>query len=268
MGHDCAGRRRDRARSIRHIEVFSLAALAAFVAIGGGWHHFRWSDLAQTDLAWSITETPRPAWVRGVVSESRGIRHQRGGFGNGAGNEEKVSTRFVLDLTAISDGRVWHAASGRAVVIVVGDRSEIRAGQAVEAAGQIARVAPPLNPGEFDYRAFLQAQGIRLRLTVDDPESFWPDPSRQQLAIYLLAGQSQEQSCKSGCSSGSTRRSLLWPPPCSWAGEKRSIPRSTMRSLGPARPTCSRSRDSSCKPWPSLSCSCFALWAYPAGRPI
>ena len=164
-------------RSIRHIAVFSLAALTAFVGIGAGWHHVRWSDLAKSDLAWTISETPRPAWVRGMVSESRGIRHQRGGFGSGAGNEEKVSTRFVLDVTAINDGQTWSAATGRAVVIVVGDRSLIRAGQAVEAAGQIARVAPPLNPGEFDYRAFLQAQGIRLRLMVDDPESFRPDPA-------------------------------------------------------------------------------------------
>ncbi len=63
------------------------------------------------------------------------------------------------------------------MVIVTGDRSLIRAGQAVEAAGQITTIAPPLNPGEFDYRGFLRAQGIRLRITVDDPESFWPDPN-------------------------------------------------------------------------------------------
>ena len=61
-------------------------------------------------------------------------------------------------------------------MIVMGDLSMIRAGQAIEAAGQIATIAPPLNPGEFDYRGFLQAQGIRLRFTVDDPASFWPDP--------------------------------------------------------------------------------------------
>ena len=86
-----------------------------------------------------------------------------------------MTTRFVLDLNSISDGQRWHDASGRAIVLVMGEKPEIRAGQAVEAAGQIATIAPPLNPGEFDYRAFLQAQGIRLRLTIDEPESFWRD---------------------------------------------------------------------------------------------
>ena len=115
--------------------------------------------MAADDLAWSVTETPRPAWVRGVVSEARGLRHQREGFGFGTSDQEKVTTRFVLDITSISDGQSWHKASGRAIVVVTGDRSLIRAGQAVEAAGQIATIAPPLNPGEFDYRGVSASPG-------------------------------------------------------------------------------------------------------------
>jgi competence protein ComEC len=68
-------------------------------------------------------------------------------------------------------------------VFVAGDRTNVRAGQGVEAAGQLARVARPLNPGEFDYRAFLQAQGIRLRLTVDTAEGLWRDPGASESAI-------------------------------------------------------------------------------------
>jgi competence protein ComEC len=83
----------------------------------------------------------------------------------------------VLDLTEMSDGREWHKASGRATTIITGDRSEILAGQSVEAAGQIALVAPPMNPGEFDYRAFQRVEGIRLRFTIGDPQSFWRRPA-------------------------------------------------------------------------------------------
>ncbi len=96
-----------------------------------------------------------------------------------------ITTRFVLELKAISDGKRWHPAAGRAIVIVAGDRHDVPAGSAVEAAGQLAKVARPLNPGEFDYRAYLQAQGIRLRLTVDEPESFWRDPDG---TVDVLAG--------------------------------------------------------------------------------
>ncbi len=165
------------ALTTRVTSVFHVAMLAAIAAIGGGWHHHRWTDQSADDLSRSVTETPRPAWLRGVVTEARGLRHRRDGFGIGKTAEEKVTTRFVLDITSSSDGVRWHNASGRALVVVAGDRSDIRAGQAVESAGQIATIAAPLNPGEFDYRAFLQAQGIRLRMSIDDAASVWLDPN-------------------------------------------------------------------------------------------
>ncbi len=176
-----------------------LAVLGACFSIGAGWHHVRWSDLAADDLALSVTETPQPAWVRGTVSEARGLRHKKADFGFGAGHDDKVSTRFVIDVRSISDGRNWHDASGRAAVVVTGDRSDIRAGQAIEAAGLLAAVAPPLNPGEFDYRAFLRAQGVRLQLTIDNPEGFrldrggatspfvyWIDCHRHRIQSWLF----------------------------------------------------------------------------------
>ncbi len=161
--------------SVRRALISRLALTVAFLAVGGAWHHYRWSDLDPDDLAWGLSESPRPAWVRGVVREALGLR-QTEGFGFGRPPAENVTTRFVVDLTAVTDGGEWRRASGRAAVTVTGDRSEIRAGQAVEAAGQIARIPGPLNPGEFDYATFLRAQGIRLRLSVDDPESLWADP--------------------------------------------------------------------------------------------
>ncbi len=122
----------------RHARLCNMALLAAFPFIGAGWHHYRWSDMDADDLARTVTETSRPAWVRGIVSEARGLRHQRPGFGFGGGDQEKVTTRFVLDITSISDGQTWRKASGRAIVVVTGDLSSIRAGQAVETAGQIS----------------------------------------------------------------------------------------------------------------------------------
>jgi competence protein ComEC len=162
--------------SVRRRLISYLALLGAFLAVGAGWHHYRWSALESDDLVWGISESPKPAWVRGIVREALGLRHSEG-FGFAKTPAENVTTRFVVDVTAVNDDGDWRRASGRAIVTVTGDRSEIRAGQAVQAAGQIARIARPLNPGEFDYATFLRAQGIRLRLSVDDPESFWADPS-------------------------------------------------------------------------------------------
>ena len=54
--------------------VGNLAVVAAFWALGGGWHHYRWSDRGLDDLGESTTETPQPAWVRGVIREALGVR--------------------------------------------------------------------------------------------------------------------------------------------------------------------------------------------------
>ena len=56
------------------------------------------------------------------------------------------------------------------------NRNDLFAGQPVELAGQMARVAGPLNPGEFDYRAYLRSQGIRLRIVVDNAAGISLDP--------------------------------------------------------------------------------------------
>ncbi|MGA7496043.1 MAG: ComEC family competence protein, partial [Isosphaeraceae bacterium] len=158
---------------LRRALLSSVALLAAILAIGGGWHHYRWNELAADDLSWGASEMPRPAWARGVIIELLGTRTSAG---YRHGDPERVVTRLVVEITGISDGSLWQGASGRAMVIVAGDRNDLFAGQPVELAGQMARVAGPLNPGEFDYRAYLRSQGIRLRIVVDNAAGISLDP--------------------------------------------------------------------------------------------
>ena len=160
----------------RRARICNLTLLAAYCVVGAGWHHYRWSDMNADDLARTVTDTSTTR-----VDPRRGERGSRAttkrpGYGFDTGDHDKVTTRFVLDITSVCDGKSWHNASGRAIVVVEGDRSEIRRGRGRPDGRQISTLSPPLNPGEFDYRGFLQAQGIRLRIGVDDPESFWPDP--------------------------------------------------------------------------------------------
>jgi len=146
--------------------------LAAITAIGGGWHHASWTDLEPDDLAAVFTDAPRPAWVRGHIEEVLGARPYEP---RRPDDEPRVRTRLTLRITGISDGRAFRGASGRASVTVLGDRSDLYAGQPIQAAGQLALVAGPLNPGELDYRSLMRARGIRLRLTVDEPSGVMPD---------------------------------------------------------------------------------------------
>jgi competence protein ComEC len=159
----------------------NLAVAVAFGALGGGWHHFRWSDRAPDDLGASVAETPRPAWVRGVVREALGVRQDEPGRygpmpGSGSAVPDASRTRFVVDLTALHDGRGWRPVSGRAMLIADGDHGDILGGEGIEAIGQLAAIAGPLNPGEFDYGRFLRSQGIDLRLTVEGADGLRRDP--------------------------------------------------------------------------------------------
>ncbi len=164
---------------LRRHWLSTAALFTAILATGGGWHHYRWNELATDDLSCGAGAIPRPAWARGVIGEHLGTRTSEG---YGPGDPERVVTRLVLDITGIFDGILWQGASGRALVIAAGDRRDLHAGQPVELAGQITGIAGPLNPGEFDHRAYLRARGIRLRVVVDtltginlDPHgSEWP----------------------------------------------------------------------------------------------
>ncbi|SIO29120.1 competence protein ComEC [Singulisphaera sp. GP187] len=157
----------------RDHQVPAVAGLVlAIVGLGGGRHHAYWSDLMPDDLARvrGLTDSPRPVWVRGVIWDVRGPR-----LGESVGSS--ATTRAVLAVTALCDGRVWRPAQGRAQLIVVGDRSDLAAGHGIEAVGVLSAIAGPLNPGEFDYRHYLRAQRIRLRLAVDGPDGVWADPA-------------------------------------------------------------------------------------------
>jgi competence protein ComEC len=142
--------------------------VASFAALGGGWHHLCWSDLPPDHLARGMreAEAPRPAWVRGVLIE---VAEPRAGDGV----RDQGSTRALLDVSGVSDGSRWRSASGRVQLNISGEVTALEAGDAVEAAGSLARVAGPLNPGEFDYREYLRAQGVRLRMSVESPEGVW-----------------------------------------------------------------------------------------------
>ena len=157
----------------RSPRVGTWAIVAAFAALGGGWHHDWWSDLAPDDLAraaWAPGER-RPTWARGVLVEAATFRE------GDDGPRDRGSTRTVVALTGINDGRGWRAASGRVQVWIAGDRSDLEAGRPIEAAGAMSAVEGPLNPGEVDFRPILRGQGIRLRLLIDEPTGLWADPT-------------------------------------------------------------------------------------------
>jgi competence protein ComEC len=149
-----------------------VALLLAFGSIGATWHHHRWNDLPPRDLARSVDETPRPSWIRGILLD-RTIFHPPDG-----GPADEGYTSSVLEVTELCDGQDWFPFTGRLHLAVNGDRTDLRAGDPIWAAGMLAAIAGPTNPGESDRRSWFRADGIRLRISVADSISVGPDPDR------------------------------------------------------------------------------------------
>lgn len=147
------------------------AFLTALMALAAGWHHHRWSDLPPNDLARLVDETPRPAWLEGAFLRQPEFhtpdRHDDTGY-----------SQTVIAITAVRDGKSWRAVSGRARVTIAGNAAHLPAGTLLRAAGMLASIAGPTNPGEADFRDSLRSEGVRLRLSIGDLDSIQVVPDR------------------------------------------------------------------------------------------
>lgn len=148
----------------------SLVLLLAVLAAGGAWRHDRWHYFADDEIGLSLTEEIRPHVVEGLVIASprwvpappmTALRTVPKGD----------ETEVLLWMTAIRDGRVWRPTSGWAALDVDGHLLGVRAGDRVRITALTSLPMKPLNPGEFDYAAYLRSQRMFCRLRGLFPES-------------------------------------------------------------------------------------------------
>ena len=145
---------------------YGWAAVMLLVAVVGGaagWSAIRSNLFSFDDLAWSLTSSPQPVAVEGIVEESPRrlsapvIDPLRSGAAQAA--VQRPSSECVLAVLAARRGAAWRPASGRAALIVDGEPPDLTAGCRVQVFGRGMRPPPPLNPGEFDFRE--RAQSLR-----------------------------------------------------------------------------------------------------------
>jgi competence protein ComEC len=139
----------------RH-EVAALALLAAAGCGAAGWCVVRFCLFPRDDLAWSLTSSPQPVAVEGLVVESPRrlsaplLDPLRGEAAQAA--LQRPSSECVVAVVAVRRGSSWRPASGRAALIVDGEPPELSVGCRVRVLGRGMRPPPPLNPDEFDFR--------------------------------------------------------------------------------------------------------------------
>jgi competence protein ComEC len=82
--------------------------------------------------------------------------------------ENKPTIRFVLRVSKRQDMalRSWQPASGQVQVTLLATAMDFTVGDEIEILGRLALPGEAMNPGEFDYAAYLRDQRITATLTV------------------------------------------------------------------------------------------------------
>jgi competence protein ComEC len=155
-------RQRDR------ISSWFLLATVTFTA--AGWHHSNWFLFAGDEAARFARVESQPTCVEAIACESaeRVAAPRPTPLRAIPGTEQ---SRMLVNLVGIRNGRNWRPMSGVCQLSVVGHTLWIRKGDRLRIFGQLARVSPPLNPGEFDFAAHARAERRLTRIRSSAPES-------------------------------------------------------------------------------------------------
>lgn len=153
----------------RRDTVAAWLLLMSAATLGAAWHHLNWSLFGATEIGRYAAYESAPACIEAVARES----------------PERVTappptplraipvgerSRMLVDVTGIRDGRAWRPATGICQISVEGHLLGVRPGDTLRVYGQLARPAPPLNPGEFDFAAHARADRLLARIRSTSPE--------------------------------------------------------------------------------------------------
>lgn len=134
-----------------------------------GWANFavRTQIISPGDLRSLLSNNPELVTVRGTLAETPSQRVYV--------HDETESWRTLarLDVTALERDHNWQPAGGEIIVTTSASLpAGFFAGQTVEIAGIIGRPPVPVAEGLFDYRTFLQRQGIYFQLKALSPDDW------------------------------------------------------------------------------------------------
>ena len=144
--------------------------LASVLLTAAAWHELRWNYFARDEIARFATHETHPACVEAIALEPPELLPAPT---RTALRAIPASERSQLDVQVVSirDGAEWQPANGKCQFSVVGTAPRIVVGDRLRMFGQLGRVSPPRNPGEFDFAEFARADGKLVRLVSSVPEA-------------------------------------------------------------------------------------------------
>jgi competence protein ComEC len=158
------------ARHRQRDENAAWLLLVASALAGAAWHELSWFLYDAHEIGRYAAFEPAPTCVEAIALES----------------PERVSappptplraipvgerSRLPIKLTRIRDGGEWQPASGVCQLSVEGHLLSVHQGDHLRVFGQLARISPQRNPGEFDFAAHARATRQMVRVRTKTPES-------------------------------------------------------------------------------------------------
>lgn len=139
--------------------VSAVLLLLGCVGTGAVWHHRYWNCLAEDDVSAWATERGQLARLMAKVVRAPQIVK--------VPDAEHTPWRAAERTTAVVECRALlsetegsQSVSGRARLSIDGRFDELFIGDVVEITGELVHPALPSNPGDFDSREWLRAQGL------------------------------------------------------------------------------------------------------------
>ena len=136
-----------------------VLVLLGWFGLTGSWHHWRWNCRAADHIANSATSEPKLARLVGKVVQTPWIvKHPEG---SRAAWQNPERTILILECRSLESGQSESSVvSGIARVTVDAAVSTVSVGDLVRVIGELSLPSEPANPGAFDQRSFLRAQGV------------------------------------------------------------------------------------------------------------
>ena len=97
-----------------------MALLVAVAATMACWSVARWCLFTADDLAWSLSYTPTPVVIEGMIVEPPRLLANASPSPRLAGPALPPTSESIVAVQRVRDGAVWRPASGRAVLSMVG----------------------------------------------------------------------------------------------------------------------------------------------------
>ncbi|MEM1212782.1 MAG: ComEC/Rec2 family competence protein [Planctomycetota bacterium] len=157
------------------VGAVAVLGLAVVMGLGWVWYGVRVDRMSGDDVRAWTTDRGQLVSLRGVVTnEPRSGPRASGAMA--AFDYRRGRTAFELDVEAmqrLGHGQEqeptevrWRQTSGRVLVSVSEPMAQVERGQRVDLTGWLSAIGGPMNPGEFDYAAFMADRGITGRVSV------------------------------------------------------------------------------------------------------